>query len=225
MIKEAETDGAETNAPEEQQERRRLWTISAEGFSATADAFAIGPETQGECRDIWFLLHAGTPDVGEGRVGRPRQHAAQDHPHDPRGRRGWRWEEGYIRCQIPHTSQGTWTTRLVRMENGMGYHAMVYSRMAEYAFDREDFVMLAREEEEAPDLHYRFLNRRVSVPLHDSWAQWLWERALEKDEATPLECTGIAAWRCIPNTAGLQNDLATAIREGRIGIPDRPESS
>ena len=224
MMKEAETDGRETNAPGEQQERRRLWTVSAEGFSATADAFAIGADNQGECRDIWFLSMQG-PQMSVKAVWAALVNTPPKIIHMTPGAEGLALEEGYIRCQIPNTSQGTWTTRLVRMENGMGYHAMVYSRMAEYAFDREDFVMLAREEVEAADLHYRFLNRRISLPLHDSWAQWLWARALEKNEATPLECTGITAWRCIPNTAGLQKDLAGAIREGRIGIPDGPERS
>ena len=71
-----------------------------------------------------------------------------------------------------------------------------------------------------PMLHYRFLNRRVALPLHPSWADWLWERALRTGEARALESLGVEAYRCIPDEAALGSDLTAAIRRGALKLPD-----
>ncbi len=205
--------------PEEETKSPRLWTVSAGGFSATADAFATIPRGNSDIldHDIWFLSMVG-PQTAVKAVWAALLNSPPAAAYLTPGAEGLALEEGYRRCWIPEISVGTWTTRITRMAQGMGYHAMVYTRMAEHSFEQVDFLLVAQEEADAPSLHHRFLDRRISLPLHYSWAGWLWERGIAKGETTPLECNGIHAWRCIPNEAQLGKDLSEAIRYGQIEL-------
>ena len=58
-----------------------LYTINAAGFSATADAFARDPHSQG----LWFL--SMVPDGAQGDLGLPAQATARRRPPHPG--RGW----------------------------------------------------------------------------------------------------------------------------------------
>ena len=123
-------------------------------------------------------------------------------PPEPAFLEGGTTSAGYRRCLVPRHTVGTWTTRIARLPVSGGWHALVYTRMAEYAFDREAFLLLAQNEEEAPALHYRFLDRRSPLPLHRSWADWLWRRGLES-EVAPLQSVGVLAYRCDPDAERL----------------------
>ena len=123
-----------------------------------------------------------------------------------------------LTCQVPTESLGTWTTRITRLANRMGWHAMTYTRLAEYSFARDDFLLVTRPGEDPKERHHRFLDRRVSLPLHHSWAGWLWERGLENGEIRPLECLGIEAWRCVPESGQLEEDLSQAVAAGVLTL-------
>ena len=56
------------------------------------------------------------------------------------------------------------------------------------------------------------MNRRLDLPLHPSWAPWLWERALGCSEAVALDAHGIAAYRCTPDAGRLADALSLAVR-------------
>jgi hypothetical protein len=96
---------------------------------------------------------------------------------------------------------------------------MLVPDLAAYTCDRQEFLLLARTEEEAPALHYRFLNRRVDLPLHPSWAAWLWERGLNAGEVEALESLGVYAYRCRPAPRALQEDISQAVRRLVLAVP------
>ena len=72
-------------------------------------------------------------------------------------------------------------------------------------------------------LHYRFLNRRVDLPLHPSWAGWLWDRGLASGETEALHSAGIYAYRCRPDVAQIEEDISAAVRSRRLIVPDQDE--
>ena len=88
--------------------------------------------------------------------------------------------------------------------------------MAEYAFERDAFLLLAPSDAEAPALHHRFLDRRSPLPLHRNWAEWLWHRGLAEGEIVSLQSAGIAAYRCTPNAEALREDLSHAVAAGLL---------
>ena len=92
-------------------------------------------------------------------------------------------------------------------------------KTAEYAFERDSFLLLAQSEDEAPALHHRFLDRRSPLPLHGSWADWLWERGLDNGEIVPLQSSGVSAYRCSPKADRLREDLSEAVASGLLSLP------
>ena len=191
-----------------------LYTISAGGFSATADAFARDDRNDG----LWFVSMVGSQTALKA-IWASLLKQPPDTAHIIRGADGMALSGGYQRCVIPYETLGAWTTRIVRLPVSGGWHALVYTRQAEYRFERDSFLLLARSAREAPALHHRFLDRRSPLPLHGSWADWLWERGLDNGEIVPLQSVGVSAYRCSPNAEMLREDLSDAVASGLLTLP------
>ena len=191
-----------------------LYTISAGGFSATADAFARDEESE----TIWFLSMVGSQTalkaIWASLLKQPPEAA-----HIIRGADGMALSGGYQRCIIPYETIGTWTTKIARLTATGGWHALVYTKTAEFNHEKDSFLLLAQSVEEAPALHHRFLDKRSPLPLHGSWADWLWERGIEEEEIVPLQCIGVSAYRCSPKAKKLREDLSDAVASGRLTLP------
>lgn len=188
----------------------QLHTIRAAGFSAAVDAFALDGEqlwfismlgSQQSVRALWARLVKGeTAFLSEGHLG-----------------------SGASECWLAREAWGTWRFHGARLPASASYHGMLVPELASYACERQDFLLLARSEDEAPALHYRFLNRRVDLPLHPSWAEWLWDRGLTSGKTEALHSVGIHAHRCRPDVAQLEEDIGAAVRRGRLSVPDEDE--
>ena len=191
-----------------------LYTISAGGFSATVDAFARDERSEG----LWFVSMVGSQTALKA-IWASLLKQPPDTAHLIRGADGMALHGSYQRCAIPHQTIGTWTTKIARLSVSGGWHALVYTKQAEYAFEKDSFLLLARSAEEAPALHHRFLDKRSPLPLHDSWAGWLWERGIEEEEIVPLQSVGVSAYRCSPKAEKLREDLSDAVASGRLTLP------
>ena len=191
-----------------------LFTISAGGFSATADAFARDEITEG----LWFLSMVGSQTALKA-IWASLLKQPPDPAHLIRGADGMALSGGYQRCHIPYDTIGTWTTKVAKLPVSGGYHALVYTKTAEFAFERDSFLLLSQTEQETPALHHRFLDRRSPLPLHDSWADWLWQRGIANGEIVPLQSVGVNASRCSPDSEKLREDLSDAVAEGRLSLP------
>ncbi|MHB0870662.1 MAG: hypothetical protein ACYC5J_14605, partial [Chloroflexota bacterium] len=126
-------------------------------------------------------------------------------------------------CALAPEGPRAWRFFTANLRAAAAYHAILVPEAALYAGDRRDFLLLVRQPEEAPMLHYRFLNRRLDLPLHPNWATWLWERSLRSGEVVPLESRGLRAHRCIPNPEQLAEDISSAISQGGLRVTDLPE--
>ncbi len=157
-----------------------LFTINAGGYSATADAYARDPDTGG----LWFLSMVG-PQTALKAIWAALLKQPPEAAHIIKGVEGMALSGGYQSCHVPHQTIGTWTTRIARLPASRGWHALIYTRLAEFSFERDDFLLLAQEEADAPGLHHRFLDRRSPLPLHRSWQDWLWRRGLGHRRDSP----------------------------------------
>ena len=195
-----------------------LYTVSAGGFSATADAFARDPDSE----ELWFLSMVGAQTALKA-IWASLLKQPPDIAHLIQGADGMGLSGGFERCGIPQQTVGTWMAKIARLPVSGGWHALVYTRLAEYAFERDDFLLLARSEEDAPGLHHRFLDRRSPLPLHRSWADWLWRAGLRNGSIAPLQSSGVAAYRCSPNAGWLRDDLSAAVAAGKLTLPEAAE--
>ena len=132
---------------------------------ATADAFARDDNTDG----LWFVSMVGSQTALKA-IWASLLKQPPDTAHIIRGADGMALSGGYQRCQIPYETIGTWTTKIARLPVSGGWHALVYTKTAEYGFEKDSFLLLAQAEDEAPALHHRFLDKRSPLPLHGSWA-------------------------------------------------------
>ncbi len=183
----------------------QLHAIRAAGFTATLDAFAQDGEqlwfmsmlgSQQSVRALWARLMKGeTAYLSENDLGSGSP------------------------CWLAREAWGTWRFHGARLPASAAYHGMLVPDLAAYRCDRQDFLLLARSEDETPALHYRFLNRRVDLPLHPSWANWLWDRGFASGETESLHATGLHAYRCRPDTRQLEEDIAESVRHGRLDMP------
>ena len=197
-----------------------LYTISAGGFSATVDAFARDERTEG----LWFLSMLGSQTavkaIWAALLKQPPEAAFLI-----RGADGLPHAGGYQRCLVPEETIGTWTTKIGRLPSSGGWQAMVYTKLAEFRFERDEFLLLAPDEEAAPALHRRFLDRRSELPLPPDWADWLWQTGLRHETIVPLQSVGVAAYRCVPNHDLLREELSQAVAAGRLSLPKHTESA
>ncbi len=122
-----------------------LYTITSGGFSATADAFARDEATDG----LWFVSMVGSQTALKA-IWASLLKQPPDTAHIIRGADGMALSGGYQRCQIPYETIGTWTTKIARLPVSGGWHALVYTKTAEYGFEKDSFLLLAQAEDEAP---------------------------------------------------------------------------
>ncbi len=180
-----------------------LLTIRAGGFTATVDGCARGDN------ELWFLSMLG---------------------HQQAVRAIWarliKGEAGYLDgaalggepLPLAREAWGTWRFTGMRLPSGSAYHGMLISEIAAYATDRLDFLLLVREQDDAAQLHFRFLARRLDVPLHPSWAEWLWRRGRENEEVQHLDSIGVQAYRCCPQPEALRADISDAVRRRELVV-------
>ena len=185
----------------------RIYTISGRGFSATCDAFAVEPKQE----TIWFASMIGSRQaltaISANLMASPAQRVFIN-SDDP--------EEGYRAFLPANQGQKNWTQRVQRLPNTRIYHGMTYSQTAEYHGMDDQFVLISPSPEEAPGLYYRFLDHRLTIPLHPGWSQWLWKTGQQEEEVIPLESHGVHASYCIVDQAAVQERISNAIRSGDL---------
>ena len=192
-----------------------LYTITAGGFSATADAFARDPETDG----LWFLSIVGAQTALKA-IWASLLKQPPDPAHIIKGADGMALSGGYQRCVVPKETVGTWTTKIARLPASGGWHALVYTKWAEFASGQDNFLLLAHDGDDLAALHHRFLDRRSPLPLHHTWAEWLWRRGHSNGEIIPLQSVGITAHVCKPDAESLREDLSRAVALGVLSLPE-----
>lgn len=195
-------------------ERDALPILQAGGFSASVDAYAWEPGAdQGERQmRLWFLSLLGPQQAVKALWARLVKGEVATLSVETFGR-------AHFCTLAPEGPQG-WRFLTASLPAAAGYHGVLVPQVAFYTHERLDFLLLPRHDQEAATLHYRFLNRRLDLPLHPSWADWLWQRALRVGEAIALEATGLLAYRCHPNSESLTADLSEAVRDGTLNAPD-----
>jgi hypothetical protein len=193
-----------------------LPVLQTEGFSATVDAFAGEEDNDASTprMRLWFLSLLGSQQAVKALWARlVRGDVATMRFPAPGGLGRARF------CALAPEGPRRWRFYTAGLPASAGYQGVLVPEAARFSTERAEFVLLPRNIEEAPALHYRFVNRRLDVPIHPAWARWLWERALRTGEAVPLEAAGLLAYRCAPIVEPLASDLSAAVRRGELDIP------
>ncbi len=191
-----------------------LPVLQAGGFRASVDAYAWDRDPgQGAYRmRLWFLSLLGSQQAVRALWARLIKGEVATLSTEVLGTSRF--------CALaPEGPQG-WRLFTATLPTAAGFQGVLVPRIACYTHEQLDFLLLPRQSEDAALLHYRFLNRRLDLPLHPTWADWLWQRALRGGEVVPLEALDPLAYRCQPNVEALAADLTEAVRGGTLGVAD-----
>jgi hypothetical protein len=191
-----------------------LPTLHVGGFGATADACVWEPDPEPGARRmrLWFLSLLGPQDAVKAIWARLIKGETATMSLEAMGAARF--------CALAPEGPRQWRFLTASLRTVAGYHGVLVPEAARYPAERSDFLLLPRSDAEAPQLHSRFLNRRIDLPLHPLWASWLWERGIRESEIMALESWGLQGYRCIPNPERLAVDLGEALRAGALPVPD-----
>ncbi|MGD9892995.1 MAG: hypothetical protein AB7U18_17085 [Dehalococcoidia bacterium] len=198
-------------------ESHALPILQAGGFTATVDAFAWEPEADpatGRMR-LWFVSLLGPQQALKALWVRLVKGELATFSREILG-------QVYF-CTLAPEGPRSWRAYTAGLPAAAGHQLMLLPGAARYAAARDDFLLLLRVEAEAPILHFRFLDRRVDLPLYAGWHGWLWERALRAGEAVALEAAGTRAYRCTPNPDTLAEELPAGVRSCLLRVPNGAE--
>lgn len=195
-------------------EQPGLPILHAGGFSASVDAYAWEPDPEQGQRlmRLWFLSLLGPQQAVKALWARLVKGEIATLSVETLGQARF--------CRLAPDGPQGWRFLTASLPIAAGYQGVLVPQVAGYTHEALDFLLLPRDSHEAATLHYRFLNRRVDLPLHPAWADWLWQRALHAGEATPLEALGPVAYRCQPQLDTLRVDLTEGVRDGTLDAPD-----
>lgn len=193
--------------------------LEAGGFRASADAFALQEPPEGGVYQqwLWCVSLLGPQQAVKALWARllkgelaTLSREAMRHP---------------AFCRLAPEGPKSWRFYTASLPGAGGYQGVLVPEVALFTSEREDFLLLARRAEELPALHCRFLNRRLDLPLHPAWRDWLWTRALRTGEASALAAVGLLAYRCLPDPAALASEVGDALRRGLLPLADAAQSA
>jgi hypothetical protein len=196
-----------------------LPVLQAGGFGASVDAFAWEPDPDPAASRmrLWFVSLLGSQQALKALWARLLKGELATLSREALG-------QVYF-CTLAPEGPRAWRSFTASLPAAAGHQLVLLPEAARHAAARDDFLLLPRSDKEAPRLHFRFLDRRVDLPLHAGWDGWLWERALRAGEAVALEGEGIHAYRCTPNPDALAMELSAAVRDGVLRVPDDEAAS
>jgi hypothetical protein len=188
--------------------------LMAGGFGASVDAFAWEPDPDPGARRmwLWFVSLLGPQQALKALWARLVRGEPATLSREALG-------QVYF-CTVAPEGPRAWRSFTASLPTAASHQLVLLPEAARHAAAREDFLLLLRSDEDAPRLHFRFVDRRVDLPLHAGWDTWLWERALRTGEAVALEAEGIRAYRCTPNPDALAAELSAAVRDRVLRVPD-----
>lgn len=191
-----------------------LSVVQAGGFGASLDALAGEPDSASETPRmwLWFVSLIGSQQALKAIAARLLKGDVVAISCEALGQVRF--------CALAHQGPKGWRTFTAKLPASGGYQLVLLPEVARLGAARQEFLLLPRSPDEAPALHFRFLDRCVDIPLHASWSDWLWARALRTGEAVPLEAKGTLAYRCRPDLRALADDVSAMIRRGELAISD-----
>ena len=110
-----------------------------------------------------------------------------------------------------------WRKRQKQLPLSRAWHTLLWDRRIEPDHPTKDFLLIGGDNETLnARRHLAFLRRKLKLPIHPSWADWAWTRALERNEAEEIAASGLRAWTCQPDEVDLKTDISQAVKTGLL---------
>ncbi len=206
--------GRPAKHPDGKLSQETLPTIHVGGFGASTDGYAISldpsrPWNRHACH-LWYASLLGPQEAIRAIWARLLKGEEATITDEALGHARW--------VSLAPEEKKSWRWTQAALPRAAGHHGLLLPELALYTAERPDFMLIPEEGREQ-ELFYRFLNRRLDVPLDPSWSGWLWERALGAGELVALDGFGPKAYLCRPDGKALRTDLSAAVCSGELMTP------
>jgi len=177
----------------------KLYPIHATGIRAYCSGVIVDPE---DLDTVYFLSIAGYQATVKGIIANLLEHYGIGIDIDGRVYYLGRLDLGY-------------KVQTKKLPSGL-VHAILFPKFALPKNDEEDantFYIFEEEHEDITAIFFRHLDEKSDIPMHSSWARWLWETFARQEWLTEL-CTlagtykGYSFWF---NPKQLQDVISEAI--------------
>lgn len=195
----------------------QFYQAEANEFVAGIEDYALDEENQ-----LWYLSMVGpqiaVKAISAAMVNSPPKPVVIT-PLDQQGDPLYRFSTS---GNHPKMEEKTGWRRIMKKLPATGaYQMVVYPRIAEErSISGRDMLLLMKEEEEEQQLYYRLLTRITHIPLHHSWSQWLWDRAIGAKEVETLHTLKIKAYRARYRPGALARDVTGAVASGILTVKE-----
>ena len=86
-------------------------------------------------------------------------------------------------------------------------------------------ILLCERENELPGRFYNLLCNQLKLPLHHSWADWLWGYALREELVTKLSARRLFAYELRLDTGALEQAVRTALVDKELPELEVPRAA
>ena len=197
-----------------------LQIASAKNFTAAVDAYAMQPsENVHGTPALWFISLLGAQSAVKAISASILKGPGEIIHLTPLDEDG---EPVYNKSIFTARGKesGPWTRRILQLPGTRAWHCLVYPRQAEEPADDGSMLILGRKagtgDADEAEIHLRKLNQAISIPVHASWAQWVWQRGQELDEINELDGSGIKAWVAMTDEDLLREEISQAVADGEL---------
>src|SRR3954454_18327420 len=137
--------------------------LQAGGLGASVDAFAWEPDPDPAARRmrLWFVSLLGPHQALKALWARLVRGELATFSREALG-------QVYF-CGLAPEGPRAWHSFTASLPAAGGYQLVLLPERARHGANGDDFLLLPRSDEEAPRLYFRFLDRRVDLPLHAGW--------------------------------------------------------
>ena len=205
---------------------KQLFTAASNGFSATSDAFVMREDADHPdlyVKELLFLSiiggQAAVKAIASGILKKNTELvslSANRYDDVEDGKR--------LYAAMRKPISGSWKSRTMRLPETRAWHSIIYSTVLEFNRDESNFVILGEFGEETAQARYlQFLNRRIGLPIHPDWQDWLWQRGFRTGEIRPLIASGVLAWECAPDEGALRLALSRGIIDGSLIVQEQEQ--
>lgn len=195
------------------------YRIASGGFQADVESIAF--LTKNQDTHLWFLSAVGTQQSCRtiaAKLLKQNPDNAALMPNRAAAQEDMPWHFNVRRspeCESP------WTFSVKRLPASRAWHLLMLPQLALHNRQDPTFLLLSPDLKQPDEprlaaLHCDYLDQRTREPIHPSWADWIWRRALRTSEAARLPGTGRAAFLCQPDYDRLSLDISTALATGRL---------
>lgn len=134
-----------------------------------------------------------------------------------------------VKCVMPSGERidlwlHTWNTKfhaiVKRVPGQMFQHMIVWPEIASQRSGESRFILSGVEGTDFQKMLYSFLIKRVEIPVHRSWKQWLWSLFKKEEWLTDLRSHGwLRGFYVDGYDYRLEEKVVEAVKSGEIGVP------